>query len=108
MEIDKLKQQITKLQKEHEAIKSSTTEVSNKPTHEADQEFHSSVEHQPQDLSDQSTKLHHKVKELEAELECTKSALEAERKNHEIVKEQMLHQSMNQVSIMYLCIHICK
>ena len=99
VEIDKLKQHITKLQKECEAIKSSTTEVSKKPIYEADQEFHSSVEHQPQDLSDQSTELHHKVKQLEAELESTKSAVEAERKNHERVKEQMLHQSMNQVSI---------
>ena len=104
MEIDKLKQQITKLQKEHEAIKSSTTEVSKKPTHEADQEFHSSVEHQPQDLSDQSTELH-KVKKLEVELESTKSAVEAERKNHERVEEQMLHQSMNQVSIC-ACVYI--
>ena len=114
IEIDQLKQQITQLQKECEAMKSSTTEVSDKPTHEADQEFHSSVEHQPH-LSDQSTELHQKVQQLEAELESTKSAVDVERRNHEEkVKElEMLHQSITLVSTyihVHLCIHIyvCK
>ena len=105
VEIDQLKQQITKLQKECEAMKSLTTEVSNKPTHEADQEFHSSVVHQPQDLSDQSIELQQKVKQLEMELESTKSAVEVERRNCEEKVKEMLHQSMNQVSTyLYTCI----
>ena len=109
VEIDMLKQQITKLQKECEAIKSLTTKVSNKPTHETDQEFNSSVERQPQHFSDQSTELHQKVQQLEEELESTKLAVEVERRNREEkVKElEMLHQSINLVSMhMYTCVCI--
>ena len=95
VEIDQLKQQTTKLQTECETVKSSTTEVSNKPTHEIDQEFHSSVGHQPQHLRNQCTELHQKVKQLEA-------MLESERKNH-VEKEKEL-----QVWYMYTCTCIIK
>ena len=102
MEIDKLNQQITQLQKDIETMKSSTSEVSNESTCGADQEFQSSVEYQSQDWSDQSVKLHQKLKELELELESTKLAMEDEREKHdEEVKEleaKILHQqSENQV-----------
>ena len=80
-ETDQLKQQTTILQTECETVKSSTTEVSNNPTHEADQEFHSSVEHEPQYLRDQCTELHQKVQQLEAELESERKNREKKGKN---------------------------
>ena len=101
MEIDKLNQQIAELEKENEAIQSSDAKALSKPIHGTDQEFHSSVEYQPQELSDQSAKLSQMVKQLELELESTKSAAEAERQEfQEKIKELeagMLQRSMTQV-----------
>ena len=92
VEIDQLKQQTAILQTECETVKSSTTEMSNKPTHEANQKFHSSVEHQPQHLRDQCIEHDQKVKHLEAKLE-------SERQNH-AEKVKIL-----QVWYMYTCMY---
>jgi len=107
MEIDKLNQQIVELQRECEAVRSSTTGVSSEPTHEANEELLSSVEYQPQIQGNQPTAFHAKLKELESQLESTKLTMEDEREKHkEKVKQletEILHQqSVNQVWQMYM------
>lgn len=105
MEIDRLNKQIAELEKVNEAVQSSDAEALSKPTHGADQEFHSSVEYQPQELSDQSTELSQMVKQLELELESTKSVAEAERQEFQekikVLEARILQQPLTQVWYLY-------
>ena len=99
--IDELNQQVAHLQEENEKFQSLTTGAGNKPSHESDQEFHSSVEQQGH--IDQPAQLQKRLKELESELESTRSTLEAERKKYEELKEEALHQqSTSQVKNMHM------
>ena len=111
--INELNQQVTHLQDENEKLHSLTTGAAKKPSHESDEEFRSSVEYQ-KDV-DQPVQLLKKLRELESELESTKSTLEDERKKHKEklkeLKAQASHQqSTNQVklhaSLVYI-IHMC-
>ena len=88
--INELNQQVAHLQEENVKFQSLTTEAAHKPSHESDQEFHSSVEQQGH--IDQPAQFQKRLKELESELESTRSTLEAERKKYEELKEQALHQ----------------
>ena len=85
--IDELNQQVAHLQEENIKFQSLTTGATNKPSHENDQVFHSSVEQQGH--IDQSAQLQKRLKELESELESTRSTLEAERKRHEEKMEEL-------------------
>ena len=98
--INELNQQVTHLQQENEKFQSLTTGATSKPSHESDQEFHSSVGH-----IDQPAQLQKRLKELESELESTRPTLEAERKRYEEKLEEMkaeiLHiQSTKQVKLL--------
>ena len=100
--ITDLTQQVTNLQEENEKLHSLTA---NKSCHESEEEFHSSVEYKTQGHFDQLQK---KVRELESELDSTRSTLEEERKKHEEkLKELASHQQpATQVKFVYLPIYV--
>jgi len=85
IDIDNLNKQITALQNQVRELQLTATKESETVQHDGDAEFHSSVEHQPQDSGHSSSlvQLEEKLKMVEIELQSSKDIAEEERKSHE-------------------------